>query len=194
MIRNRFLRTTFLSCLMTLCLTSCGGGGGGNNSTFVGAADVSLTVSPNSIDSHDRTQVKVRITNVIDTGILLKVRYPSKLSYAVNTAKLQLDSEQDGRQVDPSFNGPSGSKTYLVFFLSRSSFGDVSSGSGSETVSEPATLTFELIGDGRLADGLIEVDADVNDPTIPDSTEFNVSDPQFEPQSDASIEVKESSS
>ena len=56
----------------------------------------------------------------------------------------------------------------------------------------PAELTLELTGNSRLKDGSVEVDADVNDPGIPDDQEFDVNQPQFEAESDASIEVAQS--
>lgn len=188
------MKKLLLATLLPLCLASCGVGGGGGDgdggSEFVGAARVSLTASPKSIDTRDRTQISVTIKNVIDTGVILKIRYPNKLSYAVNTAKLRLESEDDGRTIDPSFNGDNDDTTYLVFFLARSLFGDVPS--GNEDVSEPATLKLELIGVDRLRDGKIEIDADVNDPTIDDAVEFDVNSPAFEAESEASIEVSES--
>ena len=182
----RFIATSLFASLAL----GCGGGGGGGDS-FVGAAEVNLTVSPNSIDTNDRARVTIRIKNVIDNGILLKVRFSPKLSYAVNTSKLKLDNEDTTTPSEPTVTAESSSWKYLVFFLSRAQFGDTSNGSSTsdQTASEPASLTFEIIGNGKLVDGIIEADADVNDPTVPDSQEFNVSSPGFESQSDASIQV-----
>lgn len=180
------LRYLFIFCLLTI---GCGGGGGGSDA-FVGAARVSMTIAPSTIDSHDRARVTIEIENVIDTGIILKIRYSDKLLYADNTAKLFLEGDTDGKQLTPAFNGADGNKTYLVFFLARSQFGDVSSNGSSEDPSTPATLTFELIGQSKLVDGTVEVDPDVNDPTIPDSTEFDVNNPQFEAEADAGLSVQ----
>lgn len=187
------MKRTYLTILLAL-LCGCGsGGGGGGDGEFVGAAKVNLTVSPDSIDTHDRAKVTIKIKNVIDTGILLKVRFPEELSYAVNTAKLKIDTEDTADTVSPSHNQTNNDTTYLVFFLNRDQFGDMEGDNG-ESISEPSTLTFELIGDAKLNNGTIEVDADVNDPTIDDSIEFDINEPAFDPESEASISVKESRS
>ena len=188
--RISLLSSIVIPVALSLMTVGCGtGGGGGGGDNFIGAAEINLTASPNSIDTKDRTQVKVRIAKVIDTGILLKIRFPSKLTYAVNTSMIQLQSEDQGRPSEPSFSGSNNDYSYLVYFMPRSAFGDLPQ--TSEDTSEPATLTFELIGNGRISDGKIEADADVNDPTIDDSVEFDVTAPAFEAETDASIEVSQ---
>ncbi len=171
-----------------------GGGGSGDGGGFVGAAKINLTVSPGTIDTSDRARVTIKINNVIDTGIVLKVRYSTKLSYAANTAKLKLDSEDTSVAIEPNVTAETNNWKYLVFFLARSQFGDAVTDTtdADETPSDPATLTFEIIGKGRLSDGVVEGDADVNDPTITDSEEFNIESPGFEAETEASIQVQQS--
>ena len=136
---------SFLIATTVLCtsLFGCGGGGGallggggGNGDEFVGAATVNIRVSPNSIDAGDRAQVKIQIKNVIETGILLKVRYPTKLSYANKTARIKLDSDDVSTALDPNVTGETTDWKYLVFFLPRSAFGDLPD-VGDDTPSEP---------------------------------------------------------
>ena len=173
---------------LLLALTSCGGGGGGSGDSFVGAASINMSLSPNTIDTNDRARVSIRIENVIDTGILLKVRYSPKISFAAGTAELKLDTEDLATKVVPSVMAETSDYKYLVFFLGRNQFGDVPA-DGETLLSTPATLTFEITGDKKLTDGKIEADADVNDPAIPDATEFNINKPGLEPTTDASINV-----
>jgi hypothetical protein len=178
--------------LSALALLGCGSGGGSDGG-FVGAARINLSVSPDVIDTNDRARVSIDIEDVIDTGIVLKVRYSTKLAYAVNTAKLKVRSEDSSTVITPTIMDQTSNWKYLVFFLPRSLFGDLNDDSSSDQIqSEPATLTLELIGKGRLADGIIEGDADVNDPTIPDGEEFNIQSPGFEAETEASIQVRQS--
>ncbi len=176
---------------LVLMTTGCLGGGGGGDSEFVGAAQISLRTSPGTIDTRDRTQVRINISKVIDTGIILKIRYSNKLNYAINTSKLKIESEDEGTSVAPAHNVTNDGTTYLVYFLPRSAFGDSES---DEDMSEKGTLTLELIGTDRLRDGIIEADADVNDPTISDDVEFDINSPAFEGETEASITVNESRS
>jgi hypothetical protein len=184
---NILFKVALIVCLVTL--TSCGSGGGGGGS-FSGAAQIRLTTSPNTIDTDDRTQVTVRISRVIDSGVVLKVRYSNRLSFAANTARLKLISDETFTNVEPNFTGERNDWKYLVFMLPRSMFGDFSS--DEEIESETAELTLQLIGNSRLNDGRIEADADVNDPSIPDNEEFDINNPKFEAESEASIVVTQS--
>jgi hypothetical protein len=179
-----------LLVVIVLLVSACGGGGGSGGGSFAGAARISLTTSPNSIDTDDRTQVSIKISDVIDSGVVLKIRYPNKLSYAASTARLKLDTEDTFTSIEPNFTGERNDYKYLVFMLSRDLFGDTSD--DEEIESDPGTLTLQLIGNARLRDGSIEADADVNDPQIPDNEEFDINNPKFEAEAEASIEVTQS--
>lgn len=184
---NKFAYSVLVAA--ALLVSACGGGGGGGGS-FAGAARITLRASPNSIDTGDRTQVSINISDVIDSGVVLKIRYPNKLSYAPNTARLKVDSEDVYTNLEPNFAQERNDSKYLVFMLPRDLFGDFSQ--DEEIRSEPATLTLQLVGNARLRDGRIEADADVNDLQVPDNEEFDINNPKFEAESEATIEVTQS--
>ncbi len=169
------LRTAIISASL-LMLSSCGGGGGGG-SDFIGAAEVSVRVSPHKIDTGDRAEVSIDVSTVHPNGIFLKVRIPKALSYVLNSAELEID----GQNIDigPKKNVTKDAYTYVVFIFSQDDFGSDNRGK----------VRFQLAGNSAIQDGLVEVDADVNDPLVNDNNEFNVDSPEFGAESDASIEV-----
>lgn len=173
------LTSLFRPLITVLCLSmsSCGGGGGGGGDEFVGAADVSVQTTPSSIDTGDRTEVRVRVANVHPDGILLKVRYPKGLAYFPNTAVLDVNDQQV--DIGPKNNVTKDNSVYLVFFFTQAQFGSDNQGE----------VVFQLTGNSAISDGAIEVDADVNNPQINDTTEFNVSSPDFGAVAETSIEV-----
>lgn len=172
------LRPIFLS--LTLIglpfLTSCGGGGGGGGG-FVGAANVSVDASPTSIDTADRMQVQVFVSDVNKDGIALKLRFPDSLAYVPDSSRLVVDGA-DG-DVTPTVSQSKDGKAYLVYYFSQSRFGEGLSG----------TLTIQLVGVSRVGEGLLEVDADVDDPAKDNATEFSIDTPEFEAQDQTSIQV-----
>lgn len=177
---------TTLSALLVTSPTGCGtGGGGGGGDDFVGAATVTISTSPNRIDTGDQTLVSTRISEINDRGIALKFKFPSGLRYVPNSASLDAnDNEQD---IDPAFEATSSrdNDNYLVFFLTQSQFQP----SGRDYNGEPGTLTIRLEGTSGVRDGLVEVDPDVDDPDINNSAEFDVNEPEFTAEDAASIEV-----
>jgi hypothetical protein len=171
-----FSKISLVVSVFTLC--SCGvGGGGGGGSDFVGAAETSVEASPSTIDTGDRTEVKIDISDVHPNGIVLKVRIPKGLSYVPSSAFLTLDD--DPIDIGPKKNVTKDNYVYLVFFLTQAQFGDDGQG----------RISFQLVGNSSLEDGKIDVDADVNDPLKNDDTEFNASNPTFEPEASTDIEV-----
>lgn len=173
----KYLLSTFTFLLL---LSGCSGGGGGDD--FIGAADVSINASPNRIDSQDRTRVRVSISRVTSEGILLKIRYPRGLTYAPSTSTLVVS--EDEFNIEPSINTEIEGDVYLVYFLSSSLFNVQSDDEG-----DSGELTLELIGVSTVNDGSIEVDADVDDPLVENTVEFDASNPAFEAESETSIEV-----
>ncbi len=162
-----------------LALLSCGGGGGGGDSdSFVGAANVSIRVNPSDIDTGDRMLVSMDISEVHPIGIILKVRYPRCLSYVLNSATLTVDeSEVD---IGPAVNSADDRVNYLVFFLSQSSF----------NADRKGKISFQLEGNARVSEGQVEVDADVDDPLIDNTVEFDIENPEFGAEDSAMVEVR----
>jgi len=156
-------------------LSIAGGGGGGG---FIGAAIVSINLSPSVIDTGDRTQIETWISEVHENGIILKFRYPAGLTYVRDTAILEANEQQ--LDIGPAKNVASGNYRYLVFFFTREQFGEDNYGK----------LTFQLEGKAVVADGKVEVDADVDDPLIDNSVEFDPRNPEFVAEDEAGIKVR----
>jgi hypothetical protein len=164
---------------LALTGSACGGGGGGSDA-FVGAAIVNIDAVPRETDPGKRIQVTARINEVHPDGIFLKLRYPDGFSYATGTASFS--AQDSDRKLTPQFNQTDevAGKTYLVFNLNRALFTEENEG----------TLVLELNSGSEVRSGKIELDADVNDPTIADLQEFSVENPEFNEQDEISIEVK----
>lgn len=181
------LRRTFALFLIplavSLTIVGCGGGGGGDS--FSGAASASISASPSSIDSGDRTRVEISLGDVDENGIALKIRYPEGLAYVPGSAFLIVDEEEI--DISPSVNVTSteDEKVYLIFYLAQSLFHR----SGQDYNGEPGTVRFQLAGKSAIEDGLVEVDPDVDDPSISNSTEFSLEKPEFLAVDEASISV-----
>ena len=184
---NKFRRSLLQSSatrytLAALALTgsACGGGGGGGSDTFVGAAIVNIDSVPRETDPGKRVQVTARINEVHPDGIFLKLRYPDGFSYATGTASFS--AQDSDRKLTPQFNQTDEVEgtTYLVFNLTRALFTEENEG----------TLVLELNSDSEVRSGKIELDADVNDPTIADLQEFSVENPEFNEQDEITITVK----
>jgi hypothetical protein len=180
--RRSFLQSSATRCtLAALALTgsACGGGGGGSDA-FVGAAIVNIDAVPRETDPGKRVQVTARINEVHPDGIFLKLRYPDGFSYATGTASFSAQDSE--RKIPPQFNQTDEVEgtTYLVFNLSRTLFTEENEG----------TLVLELNSESEARSGKIELDADVNDPTIADLQEFSVENPEFNEQDEVTITVK----
>lgn len=180
-IRFHFL----LTLTLTLgSMTGCGGGGGGG-SDFAGAATVSLDVQPSQIDTGDRTQVSSQVGDVHSNGIALKYRYPTGLKYVHSTAFLTVqDKEYD---ISPTVNVVSNEDEaiYLIFYLPQKLF----TTSGQEYNGQPGTVSFQLVGRSAVDDGLVEVDADVDDSSVDNNVEFDLANPEFVAEDQAYISV-----
>ncbi len=177
-----FLR---VATVTAACIGCGGGGGGGGGGDFVGAANVDVRCSPERIDSGDRTQVNIELSNVHENGIAVKVRYPSGLRYVTGSSFLMVGEREI--DVSPTVNVTSDEDdvTYLVFYLSQSQFRR----SNQEYSGESGTLLVQLEGRKTVVDGEIEVDPDVDDPAEDNATEFDLANPEFISESSASISV-----
>jgi hypothetical protein len=164
-----------LITLLTLALSSCGGGGGGGGEgDFVGAARVSISSSPQEIDSGDRTQVSIRLSDVHENGIAVKIRFPSGLRYVPSSSFLMIGERE--LDVSPTINSTDDEEdlTYLIFYLSQGQFRR----SSQEYNGESGLLTVQLEGRKTVIDGEIEVDPDVDDPAEDNSIEFDLTSPE----------------
>ena len=163
-----------------LMLAGCGGGGG-DGSDFIGAAQARIEVNPQTIDTGDHIRVTVRISSVHQDGIALKIRFPSGLAYVPSTAFLTVDQHEIDESPEVDVTSETDSKSYLVFYFTQAIFGE----------GETGELEIELEGVSEIADGRVEVDADVDDPLISNDTEFDIEAPEFLAEDEAKIEVRD---
>lgn len=184
---NFVFRNILASAFVVSAIGCGGGGGGGGGSDFVGAANVTMLVQPNSIDTGDQAEVRAIIGEVNANGIALKFRFPAGLRFVPRSASLTVN--QTSMDLTPQFNVTSenDNENYVVFFLAQSLFRT----SGQEYQGEQGAVTFQLEGVSEIREGEVEVDADVDDPDIDNAAEFTVTKPEFSAVDQASIEVKD---
>lgn len=161
------MKTILLWCLVPLAL-GCGGGGGGDS--FVGAGNITVKVSPNEVDTGDRTLVTLSFNELHPDGVAIKLRYPSGLNYIPDTSFWKIDGEELDASPFVEVDANIAQSLYLVYFLDRGILGEKNEGS----------LTFELRAvDQTNESSEIEVDVDVleEDPTFSaDTAEFSAED------------------
>lgn len=155
-------------------LASCGGGGGGSS----GQAVVNVSAEPSKLDAGDITTVSIEVYDVQDGGVVLKIRTPVGLDYVNDSGFLAVDGVS--LNLDPDFYKTDDTYNYLVYFLGRNLFGEDNFG----------LLTVNYQGTGAVAAGTIDVDADANDPSVPDSSEFSADAPNFSAQDSQKVVVK----
>ena len=175
-----FIKTTLLSFL-AISAISCGGGKH-HHHDYVGAANVSISGRPTTIDTGDRTTIKINISKVHNDGILLKIHYPNSLRYVVNSAYIHVDDIDIPLtpDVDTDVNNYANAGHFLVFFLNRYVLDDKNYG----------TLNLELEGKSYIKKGEIGVDADVNDLTIDDECEFDPLNPEYSAEAYINVTVR----
>ncbi len=165
--------------LFSFSFVSCGSHGGDNNEAF--SAIVNISANPNVVDTGDRTQLVVKISEVHQNGILLKIRFPKSLSYVADSSYIIASSSSDKKtKVTPEEKGKKYEYTYLVYFLNPKQFGDKNKGK----------LYFELKALKAEKNVAVEVDPDVNDPAIPDDKEFSIVDPDFSADAVTYVTIK----
>lgn len=184
--RPSLITTVLLASLATTSLLGCGGGGGDDSGDFSGAANVNMSVTPSNLDSGDRTVVRVEVSDVHENGIALKFRYPAGLVYVPNSGTIIVDEKETS--IKPRVNAVTADdeSVYLVFYLPQKLFRR----SGQQYAGEPGTVELQLVGKLAVQDGLVEVDADVDDPGVADTLEFNISKPEFLAEDQQSITVQ----
>lgn len=186
---KRFHFQAVFFSLTSFVVIGCGGGGGsssgGAEGDFVGAANVSVRTTPAKIDSGDRTLVAIDISDVHESGIAVKIRFPVGLDYVKSSAFLNVGGKK--LDISPTINETDQKEdvTYLVFYLSQAQF----KRSGQEYSGEQGALTLQLEGRDSIKEGQIEVDPDVDDPAEDNNMEFKLDNPEFVAEDTAAIEV-----
>jgi hypothetical protein len=175
---------SIIAMACTLCFIACGGGGSGGGESSLSPAQVSIDAAPKNIDSGDRIRVKIFLADIPNDGVLLKLRYSSRLAYVKSSGQLRV-SEALGT-IDPGVNvtlGQAVKKSYLVFDLPHEVFGDFSN----------AELELLLEGQGRISNGRIEVDSDINDPSLTIDEKFSSLQPEFNTLDFEEVDVNDES-
>lgn len=175
--------------ISTLSLVSCGFGGGGggggdgaDSKDSLNPGNFTLFVSPSSIDTGDRTRVRLVLSDISSLGAILKIRFPENLDYVRGTSTVDINGIE--AKLDPNVVASSDGSTYVVYFLTSSSLGTANAGE----------IGFVLRGAGAVLDGAIEADIDLDDPALRPSQKFSVTNPLFEVQQDQNIDVVGASS
>ena len=167
-----------LSTLFVGCGVGGSGGGSGTDASSDLAANVEVAVSPGVVDTGDRTTATIYIDNISEDGVVIKLRFPIGVRYILGTSELQIDG--DSIAVAPTTNVSDEKNSYLVYFFRKSLFGDSS-----------AFLELKLLATAKVAKGLVEVDADLNDISVDDQDEFLVATPNFSAQGSDGITVND---
>lgn len=163
------------------------GGGGGSSDAFVGAATVSIDLTPSRIDSGDRTQVTTYVGDVHRNGIALKYRFPEGLIYVPDSALLEISEKKVSLSPTVNVFDSKENTNYLVFYLPQTLFRTA----GEEYNGASGKIMLQLEGRAVVRDGEVEVDADVDDPLEDNSSEFSIDNPEFSAEDSASITVTE---
>ncbi len=174
MVMNNSLRGIICLCF-SIILSACGGGGGGGE--FEGAALVNVSANPRAIDTGDRTNVTIDIQDVNDDGIMLKIRTPLGLTYVTDSGSLTVSNIQIN--IDPAASKADATHNYLVYFFRRALFGSENRGT--------VKVIFE--GTAAVETGTIDIDPDIDNPSISNTTEFDIAAPKFSAEDSKDITV-----
>ena len=173
---NASLFKSLFFATLTSGLCSCGGGGGGGD-TSAGPGDLSISESPSTVDVGDNAKLDIGITNVTDSNIALKVRFPKELSYVPESGFLTVGNSAS--HIAPTNNQSDADYTYLVFYISKTRFVE---GSGD--------VSLNLKVGSQIASAEISADLDVDDPLISNATEFDVNNPAFSAVDRVTVEIR----
>ena len=169
-----------LTILASSFLFSACGEHDDDDDDFVASAIVTAKSKPSIIDTGDRTQINIYTSQVHNNGILLKVRFEKALQFVPDTSYVVVKDQNMKEKITPLFNDDDKKYTYLVFFLSPSQFGQDNDGK----------VVFELKGIKSQKNNTVEVDPDVDDPSIPNDQEFDVKKPEFSPDSVSYVTIR----
>jgi hypothetical protein len=169
------LKICFLTIIILIAV-SCGS----SNDGFFGTAFVKVNADPTVIDVGDASFVTIDVDDVDDDNFFLKVRFPTGVQYLEGSSTIRVQGSDSERNPDLVFTSVDSNHNYLVYFLSRAEFGD----------SDGSRVTFDLVGFDRISKGLIEVDADIDDPNIDNNAEFDQNEPKFDAEASTEIQVR----
>ncbi len=169
------LKYLLICSAMALTVASCGVGGGGggggsdsaNDGNYPGYTD--FQVERDSLDSGDLTDVTLTVYDINQDGIYVKFHYPPSLRYMAGSSMTYIGDAQSWVSTEPFAATTTSTGKYLVYRVSRPP----------QNETNRVAIGFTMRATGGDPSAYIEVDLDNNDPTIPDSQEFNSMDPQF---------------
>jgi len=176
------LKSSFGKHIVTILIASlalgCGGGGGGGSSDSNYAGNIAIDLERDHIDSGDLNNIKIEVVDLNPNGSILKIRLSKSLSYVRGSGLLFAGREEE-REISADDKATTDTENFVVFFLypDEAINGDFIS------------LSFKVKGLSGDKRGFIEVDLDNNDPSVPDSDEFNPNAPRFTAKERRSIYV-----
>ncbi len=174
--KNKWLLGVLLS-LFAAGFTACDGGGG---ESFFGAAYTRIDAEPNQVDVGDSTFVTIKVDDFNDRSFFLKVRYPAGLRLLDRSSFIRVAGEDVRRRPNKNFRYSGDGKTYLVYFISKDEIAG----------KDETRVTFKLVGMERVSKGDIEVDADIDDPSIDNFLEIDEQNPKFDSESKTEVQVR----
>ncbi len=172
--------------VLCLALTACGGGGGGTSglSSSPGSpASASISVDPSRIDSGDRANLTVVLSDIDrDAGaFLVKIRYSPGLLYRSGSAVIERSNFPDVDLTPVTTTAQGEEFSYTVFYITTGAF--------PEDKVDIGVIRLQFIGNTAVRDGEIAVDIDEVDRG--DVRAFDSSNPQFTALTSVSIRVDE---
>ncbi|MCC6932149.1 MAG: hypothetical protein IT292_02695 [Deltaproteobacteria bacterium] len=182
---NGLVLSLFLLLSLGLFIVGCNVGIDRENNSSDSEGDpaqAELHVSPSAIDSGDRMTIDVVISEFTTKYVALKIRLPKGLTYILDSSTLTVN----GTILDagPRNDDLAGDYRYLVYYFDEDDF----------LPAEQGVLTLLMEGESDVAQGKVEVDIDFDDQEFDNDSEFNASDPQFDPQVEVDIRVGNASS
>lgn len=174
----RTLYAILITSLVTACGGIGGGAGGGGESDSNYAGNIAIDLERDHIDSGDLNRVSLDVVDINPNGTILKIRLSKSLLYVKGSAVF-FPGRDEERLATPDERAETTNERFLVFFLYPED------AIGGDFIS----LTFNVKGLSGDKDGFIEVDLDNNDPSVPDSQEFDADSPRFSAKVRRSIYV-----
>jgi hypothetical protein len=156
-----------LSAAATLVTLGCGGGGGRSAPNDPG--DVFITLEKSTIDVGNFSQLYLEANNINENGVLLKLRYPTSLTYSKRSAVL-FPGEDKEEYIFPYTEESTDSERYLVFFFTPS-----------KRIGDDIRMALNLKAIKKDDDAFVEIGLSNNDPNVFDSQEFKINRPFFSP-------------
>ncbi len=158
-----------------------GGGGGGGSDQPNDPGRIVMRLERDVIDVGNLSQVYIEANDINENGVLLKLHYPTSLTYSKRSAVL-FPGEDKEEYIFPYTEATSGNDRYLVFFFNPS-----------RRIGDDIRLALNLKAVEKDESAYIEVGLSNNDPNVHDSEEFSVNKPFFAPLESEDIFIRGSS-